>query len=360
MIQPLPDIRPADRIDADWMTRLLRARGTDATVQTLEMAGVGTGQTGECARFRLDYAPGSARGPASMIGKFPSSNPESFRIAMAQGDYEREVKFYRDLAPGMDVATPQCLMAEIDETGRFVLLLEDLSPARQGDQLAGVTIEQARLVVDQAARLHAAHWNDPAIEALEWVKLTPRWRNRLPDGDAIRQAAAGFCTRFANLLAEPALAACRRYAERVEHYRGLPRANRALAHYDFRPDNMMFATPEGGRPVTILDWQTLSLAPGADDLAYFIAGALPAEARRAHEPELLQRYLDGLHAKGVVGYAMAQLERDYALGGFRLLATAMGGAMAVQRTERGDRMFAQMAGAAAAHVIDHRALDYLD
>jgi hypothetical protein len=123
---------------------------------------------------------------------------------------------------------------------------------------------------------------------------------------------------------------------------------------------MMFATASGGRPVTIVDWQTLSFAPGGDDLAYFLAGALPPEQRRAHEGEFLERYLGGLQLLGVEGYALSDLQRDYAAGGFRLLATAMGGSMAVRQTDRGDRMFLQMVNSAAEHIYDHDALALLD
>jgi aminoglycoside/choline kinase family phosphotransferase len=356
-----PDIRRADRIDAEWMTQVLGNCGIEARVARVEARPVGTGQTGECTRFQLEYQGHAGEAPQSLIGKFPSSNPASFSVAMASGDYAREVKFYGDLAATALVATPQCYCADIDEgTGEFVLLLEDLAPAEQGDQLAGVTPDQARLVVDEAAKLHGSHWNDPAIAELDWIKLAPRWTGSLPSADSLRQLADPFCERFAGRLSERGVAVSRRYAERVARYRSLPRKFKCLAHYDFRPDNMMFATPAGGRPVTVVDWQTLSYAAGADDLAFFLAGALPAEVRRQHEPELLERYLGALRALGVTDYEMEDLRRDYALGGFRLLATAMGGSMAVKQTKRGDRMFMQMANAAAEFIDDHNALAYLD
>ena len=50
-------------------------------------------------------------------------------------------------------------------------MMEDLAPAEQGDQLKGVSLEQARLAVEQAARLHAARWDDPSIEDLAWALI---------------------------------------------------------------------------------------------------------------------------------------------------------------------------------------------
>ncbi|WP_448503821.1 oxidoreductase family protein [Mycolicibacterium thermoresistibile] len=45
-----------------------------------------------------------------------------------------------------------------------------------------------------------------------------------------------------------------------------------------------------------LDWQTVCLAPWADDVAYFLVGILDVERRRSHEVELLRHYLEVLSA----------------------------------------------------------------
>src|SRR6185436_11992793 len=91
---------------------------------------------------------------------------------------------------------------------------------------------------------------------------------------------------------------------------------RCLTHNDFRPDNMMFGGPAGGHPVTVLDWQSFAYGAGATDVAYFLAGALPADVRRAHEPQLLRLYHDTLTGLGVARYAMADLRRHYARGAY--------------------------------------------
>jgi aminoglycoside phosphotransferase (APT) family kinase protein len=131
---------------------------------------------------------------------------------------------------------------------------------------------------------------------------------------------------------------------------------RCLTHNDYRPDNMMFGTPAGGHPITVLDWQSFAYGVGATDVAYFLAGALPADVRRAAEPELLDRYLAGLRSHGVSGYDAADLARDYAVGASLLFFTAFFAAMIVKQTARGDDMFMQMLGSASRHLIDHDAL----
>ena len=41
------------------------------------------------------------------------------------------------------------LSAAIDADGWFTLLLEDIAPAIQGDQIAGCTVAQARLAMER-------------------------------------------------------------------------------------------------------------------------------------------------------------------------------------------------------------------
>jgi aminoglycoside/choline kinase family phosphotransferase len=149
-----------------------------------------------------------------------------------------------------------------------------------------------------------------------------------------------------------------RLCANIEAYikRGGPRC---LIHQDFRPDNMMFASAEGGYPVTTLDWQSIAYGPGATDVAYFLAGAISVEERREHEAALIGRYLEGLRVLGVTGYPRTDFMRDYALGSFQLFLTAFFAAMIVTQTSRGDDMFFQMMNSAVAQITDTSALELL-
>jgi len=82
-----------------------------------------------------------SRAPASVIGKFPAAVPDSRRAGSAHLLYLREVSFYRELAHTLAIHTPRPFVAEIDpETDDFILILEDLAPFRQVDQLAGCSL----------------------------------------------------------------------------------------------------------------------------------------------------------------------------------------------------------------------------
>jgi hypothetical protein len=352
-----PDIRRPAAVDAAWLTAVLQQAGVDAVVSTFEAKNVGTGQIGESVRFKLNYERGGKGAPASLVGKFPSPDDTSRGTGIMLGNYLREVRFYQQLAPKALVQTPRCWFTDTDETGgEFVLMMEDLAPAQQGDQLQGVNLDQARLVVEQAARLHASFWGDETLDDLPWVQGAKAAPVSAVTPELVSGLWQGFRVRYADRLqphwVEVGEALTTRWSQFGEREQG----PRTLAHHDFRPDNMMFGTPAGGHPVTVLDWQSFTYATGATDVAYFLAGALPPDVRRAHEAELLALYLAELTRLGVTGYTMADLRRDYGVGAFQLFLTAFFASMVVVQTARGDDMFMQMLGSAADHIVDHDAL----
>lgn len=349
-----PDIRRPEAIDAAWLTAVLQSAGVDAVVRSFTAKGVGTGQIGDSVRFKLEYERGGESAPASLVGKFPAAGDESRNTGIALGNYVREVRFYQRLAPTALIHTPRCWFTDVDEaTSEFVLMMEDLAPAEQGDQLQGVSLEQARLVTIEAAKLHASHWGDDALDDMPFVSGSRAAPARAANPDAVKMLWEAFKGRYGPHLAPEWIEAGEWLAPRFGSLGASHDGPRCLTHNDFRPDNMMFATAAGGYPVTVLDWQSYAYGSGPTDLAYFLAGALPRDVRRAHEDEFLQLYLDTLTGLGVQGYGMDDLRRHYARGAYLLFGTAFFAAMIVTQTERGDRMFLQMLGSAADHMWDH-------
>ncbi|MGR9093362.1 MAG: hypothetical protein ACU85U_22550 [Gammaproteobacteria bacterium] len=154
-----------------WLTTALRARGIDASVASVVMEKVGTGQLGETRRFRLTYA-GAAPpdAPPTLVGKFPSDNEVAANSGKDMGFYRSEVMFYREAAHRAVIKTPAVYAAEMDDVSRdFVLLLEDMAPAQPGDQMRGCTVAEARLALTEAAKLHAAFWNDTELMQQDWL-----------------------------------------------------------------------------------------------------------------------------------------------------------------------------------------------
>ena len=349
-----PDIRRPEAIDARWLTDVLQAGGCDAVVRSFTAKPVGTGQIGDSVRFMLEYERGGDEAPASLVGKFPAAGEESRATGVALGNYLREVRFYQRLAATALIHTPKCWFTDVDEaTSEFVLIMEDLAPAEQGDQLKGVTLEQAQLVTVEAAKLHASHWGDDALDEMPFVSGSKAAPPSAANPEAVRMLWEGFKARYSPHLKKDWIEAGEWLSTRFGTMAAEHDGPRCLTHNDFRPDNMMFATPAGGYPVTVLDWQSYAYGAGPTDLAYFLAGALPRDVRRAHEDELLRLYHDTLTSLGVSGYDFRDLKRHYAKGAYLLFGTAFFAAMIVTQTERGDRMFLQMLGSAADHMWDH-------
>jgi aminoglycoside phosphotransferase (APT) family kinase protein len=150
---------------------------------------------------------------------------------------------------------------------------------------------------------------------------------------------------------------CDRFAERYEGYSRLLDRPRCVTHNDYRPDNMLFG--ETGQ-VTVVDWQSCALGQNAVDVAYLIGGAFVPADRRAIEGELLDSYHRELLDQGVADYSQAGLAEDYRHFTFAGINVAVGAAMMVKRTERGDRMFLTMLDRHVTHVLDTGALAILD
>jgi hypothetical protein len=353
------EIRSPASITPDWFDQVLAAGGERLRVKSFTPKRVGTGQIGDTYRFSLVCEGAAGTHQRTIVGKFPSEGIESRQTGIALNNYLREVKFYQHLAKTALIHTPRVYFTDINEqTHDFVLMMEDLAPAEQGDQLRGVSMEQALLVMDEAAKLHASHWEDEAIEELPWVSGTRAAPVSPATPEAIGALWGAFCGRYGARVTPEAKTVGETLCQHIEAYfnRGGPRA---LAHMDFRPDNMMFASAAGGYPVTTLDWQSIAFGTGATDVAYFLAGAITVEQRREHEKALTGRYLDRLSQLGVKGYTRPDFERDYAGGSFQLFLTAFYAAVVVTQTARGDDMFFQMLNGATAQIQDTHALERL-
>ena len=132
----------SDEMDVDWFNRTMPDRLGGGRVDSVDGRPIGTGQVGENIRYRLTAGDG---GVTTVVGKFPSDNEQSFATAQQMGIYASEVGFYRDVAPKLRIRVPEVYYIGFDPaTTRFCLVMEDISPAVQGDQMAGTDVATAR------------------------------------------------------------------------------------------------------------------------------------------------------------------------------------------------------------------------
>jgi hypothetical protein len=329
-----------DELTTTWLSEALGAQ-----VDEVIAAPVGTGQIGTCYRLTL----GGSGVPASMLAKLPAPDPGTRDILA--NVYRTELRFYSLIAPTVDVRVPTTYYSEIAaDSGDFTLLMEDLSPRVQGDQLAGCSVEQARDAVVNLAGLHGPRWCDPTLLDVEGLQING------PDDASLMAELYGpatdiFVDGLAALLSDEDVVTLREVVEIVEAW-ALARAERyGLVHGDYRLDNLMFP-PDGGAGVVVLDWQTLSLALPARDLAYFLSTGLSVEDRRAHERDLVAAYHQALTSYDVRDYSLEDCWADYRFAMVQGPLVSVFGCAYGTRTERGDRMFAAMVARSCAAIRD--------
>ena len=160
MGEQVDEIRAADAVDAAWLTAVLHRAGVgvDNEIVAIDDGSIGTGQMGDNVRYAVTWRDPDDSLPRTVVGKFPSASEASRATAVMLNSYRQELGFYRDLRADVSIRAPHVYHAGWNDDGHdFVLVMEDVVPARQGDQLAGCTVEHAELVIDQAVGLHAAH-----------------------------------------------------------------------------------------------------------------------------------------------------------------------------------------------------------
>lgn len=347
-----------DEVQPDWIGARLREAGLleGGEVASLRWEPIGTGQVGDSVRFHLSYSvPG--QGPATLAGKFPASDPTSRATAAMLGLYLKEVTFYRELATKVAIRSPRALVAEIDPNRvDFVLLFEDLGPARGGNQLASCSAGDAREAIGQAAALHGPSWNLGGV--VDHPILAVPVEIKAQFGSLYAQAHAVFRERYADSLEPEFMTICDRLCELRELQLGRVSPSTCLIHGDFRLDNMLFDIRDGREAIAVLDWQTVSAGNGLTDIGYFMGTGIGNELRRAHERDLLELYCAEMTSRGVP-MSLDAIWDDYVIGALSGISTAVFSAAFVERTERGDANFLSMARGACALAQEHGSLEVL-
>lgn len=345
-------VMPADKIGPGWMTQVLTAAGRlhDGRVTDVQLAPCGAGHVADSYRLRLQYdSPGA--GPATLVGKFSSKDPVSREFGIRSGWYRCEVGFYRELAPRLPVSVPSTVHAALAaDQGDFVLLMEDLAPARQVEQLASCSLEESIRVIEQAAALHARTWHSAELASLTWLRGSVGIYAQASEGFA--EVLRIFSQLYPDFLPEADLREVRKLVPHADAWKRTLSTPRCLWHLDLRADNVMFDACGGTRPVVVLDWQGLGFGQGTIDVAYWIGTSLSVEDRRAHERALVAHYHDALSQNGVRDYTAEQCWEDYRVNAIHGLQVGIFAPGVVKRTPRGDRMWKVWLERAIAQVRD--------
>ena len=299
----------------DWVTAVIarQAPGTRVASVSATRIGEGVGILAELYRLDLTYAPGGPTGPDSVIAKLHASSPEVRQICATYRFYEREVHFYREIAPTLQMGVAATHHAAFDPaSGDAVIVMANLAPAESPDQVAGIPLEKLTAAIDAAAALHARWWQSPDLARIRGVVPAS---NEPPYASVPEIYRAYLPAALAGLEGRGLPDLARAATKLADGLDGLMHAFAAepltLCHGDFRVDNFMFTEGPADLDLTIIDWQIMMQARGPYDIGYLMGGAVQTELRRSAEDSLLRRYHDRLIAGGVTGYSFEDCRLDY-------------------------------------------------
>ena len=229
-------------------------------------------------------------------------------IPAVLGMFEREVRFYLEIAPVLGVRVPECFRAESAATG-FLLELEDLSSWQPGAD-----------PLDAARLLHFMHtrWQGQALARWPWLES---------GAAATPLIGALFDRSFPALEARPDCPAPvkdlgRRLVGRVREAeaQSAHAGPKTLIHGDAALQNMRTSADT---EIALLDWEDVSWAPAAGDLAWLVTSSV--------EPDRWDEVIDGYG--GVQGF-VETLPAVAVQGLLSLSGTTVGSEEAIGWTER--------------------------
>lgn len=313
MSKPMQSIVSVEAVTAEWLTEALAAAGRldHGRVVSVSFEPCGIGQLADSFRFTMTYEPSGA-GPATLVGKFASEDATSREFGRSSGYYRCEIGFYQKLAPTLSMSIPTAVHAALDDNDTdFVLLMEDLAPARQVDQLIGCNADESARVMEQAATLHAASWHDRDLAQQLYGDLVPEAN--------LKEAA--------------------RLVDHTAAWKQIFSDPQCLWHSDLRADNVLFDASDNTRPVVVLDWQGVGFGRGTIDVAYWLGTSMAVDDRRKHERELITHYHRALVGNGVSDYPWERCWDDYRIHAIHGLQVGVFGLGAVKRSPRGDTMW---------------------
>ena len=293
-------------ISASWITEVLNSAQYDVAIRDVVVEPIGTGQMASSLRVTAVYTG----------------------------------------ATGLPVATPGSLWADIDlDTNDFAIVLEDMSPATQGDQIAGSDEASILTAAVNIAGLHAPHWGDTDLFNKAWL-TAPQNERGAGYGELkaiVAMVTPRFIDRYQDRLSQTQIAHLEWFAETIDSWLLNDDGRFALTHGDHRLDNLLFSpTANADRPVTVVDWQTIAVRNPVADISYLLGTGVEPMVRRDIEANVVGRYHRALSALGVIGYDLDECLNDYRnQTPHALLLTVLGSMLTVQ-THRGDNMFMAM------------------
>lgn len=333
---------------------LVRASACAAGAELVSVASrsIGQGALADTLLLELSWVRPDS-GPQSIVAKLPSQDEVAAATAASLGAYEREVRFYADLAPRSSIRLPRSF-GSVEGPGGPTLLLEDLSGKyRPGDQLADLPLPVLRRARQQLVLLQAPFWEDSDTASLPWLhrrlgvpipRILERMRRSWHDGTSPVPGS----------LPAEERRCVDRFVEYAEEWAAGLGGPCSLVHHDFRVDNLLFADDD----LVVLDWQTAGWGQVMFDVAYLFGTSVDPPGRRAVERDEIRRHVDELAEHGVT-WTFDEAWETYRRAAFAVLLMLVPPIASVKSNGRMEAMYRRLLTSGARMALDLDALDFL-
>ncbi|HVL33818.1 MAG TPA: phosphotransferase [Actinomycetota bacterium] len=306
-------VRLDEPVTPDLLTELLRRSAVLAEGSVIEVEATSNSAFNSVVvHLSLDYS-----------GDAPVDAPRHLLLKrMQDGAGEREVDFYRVVARG-ERPLVRCWDAAFDsQDGSSHLLLEDkrfthVPAVEREDLIAGRGVPPWPVLQGIAAGIgafHARRWGDPRIgqhspfEVRPWfadeASVEAHIDRRRRELDTFNGSSPSVPLYERALSALPAIWT-RHLRDRVER-----RAALTLVHGDCYLTQWLAPRAPAEDPC-LVDFDSVSAAPAAFDLAFLLTTFWTSEQRADHELRFLRAYHESLQSHGVQGYSWEDLLMDY-------------------------------------------------
>merc|ERR1712176_958342 len=271
-------------------------------------------------RLTISYGPNADPSwPTSLVLKFgPTGLGAKILMDAILNLFLKEHLFYeRNMPNTTGMPAPRCYFSAYGGYARTCILLEDLAPARPGDQITGVSAEDMKTGLLALAQMHAKFYNKVGASP-----ETKDWPGRQQDVGFKTMCKKLFCDTREEFCSEALLARfkCKpadlpKLLEFVQFYTDdkyetflkndmndykelNPRSQfgTTLCHGDFRTDNVFFKCNDG--KLRIIDFQLVREDHPSNDVSYGFYTSMKSEVRREHEMALIEAYVTEMHRLG--------------------------------------------------------------
>ena len=308
-------------ITLQWLDEALHESGLleENHLRTLTQLplGVGSGNMSLLTKLAVTYERDDEKLPKTMIIKIPTTFASARDIGNQLNAYERETRFYIDIADKIPMRTPKLIFGASDkETDTYILILEDCSRFALIDQIKGLDTKVSELIAVKLADFHAAWWNKKGLSSFTWL---PRPRGQeIQSTVNILRTTIETCDKsdeFKNLLPRGGWEACQKISERADLLvQSITDSNLTIIHSDFRSDNLFIDNNTPADPLVVFDWQMVQISRGIFDLSYLFGASIDIEIRRKIERNIIKIYYERLQHNGIKSYSFDECWADYLKG----------------------------------------------